>query len=175
MGLNDDAAGLLNQLEVLRHPSDLDLLVFFARHPRALLASDHLVKFLGYGAKEIASSLDLLLQAGFLARTPNPKHAARLYVFAPSPPAGDGLFSLLELASTRDGRLALISALMVRSSATTNGSTQERASEKHGALTTLPFLKGRTPPMDTGRRPHVDDAKAASSEEWKHGGPGGRR
>jgi hypothetical protein len=40
MESENDARRLLSQLEVLRRPSDLDLLVFFARHPRSLLSSE---------------------------------------------------------------------------------------------------------------------------------------
>lgn len=116
MDIENDASRLLAKLDVLRHPSDLDLLVFFARHPRSLLASEQLSAFLGYGVKEIAASLDLLLDAKLITRTPNPAHAARLYVFVTSDETGGWLPSLLQLASTREGRLAMIWALRRQSS-----------------------------------------------------------
>jgi DNA-binding MarR family transcriptional regulator len=108
MDLENDAGRLLDQLDVLRHPSDLDLLIFFARHPRVLLSSEQLAAFLGYGVKEVAASLELLLDAGFLTRTPNPRHVARMYVLAVTPPGGGWLPALRRLAGTREGRLALI-------------------------------------------------------------------
>jgi len=101
-------ARLLDRFEVLRHPSDLDLLIFFGRHPRSLLASGQLAAFLGYGVKEIAASLDLLLGAALITRAPNPSHAAQLYVFSVDGPGGEWLPELLKLASTREGRLAII-------------------------------------------------------------------
>lgn len=73
-----DARRLRSRLGVLRQPCDLDLLIFFAKHPRTLLDDEKLAAFLGYGAKEMVASLDLLLEAGFLMRTSNPKHAARM-------------------------------------------------------------------------------------------------
>ena len=116
MNLEADARRLVAEIDVLRQPCDLDLLMFFTRHPRTLLASDQLAAFLGYGVKQIARSLDLLLEAGFLTQTPNPKHAARLYVFAGEGPGG-WLPALLEVASTRQGRLEIIWALRQRPSA----------------------------------------------------------
>jgi hypothetical protein len=104
----DRARLLLDRIGVLKHPCDLDLLLFFARHPRTLLASEQLVAFLGYGIKEVADSLALLLDAGLVTRTPNRTHAARLYVFAVGDVGGGWLPDLLRLASTREGRLEMI-------------------------------------------------------------------
>ena len=110
-----DARLLLERIGVIRRPCDLDLLVFFIRHPRSLLASESLASFLGYDLKEIAESLDVLLDARLITRTQTPAHAARLYVLAVGDPDGDThpswLPSLLALASTREGRLALRDAL----------------------------------------------------------------
>jgi hypothetical protein len=78
----DDAHLLLDRIGVLKPACDLDLLVFFARHPRALLTSEQLAAWLGYELKQIAESLEVLLEAGLLARTQNPTHAARMYVFS---------------------------------------------------------------------------------------------
>lgn len=126
----DDREGARRALDragVLRTPSDLDLMVFFARHPRSLLSSESLSVFLGYDIKDIADSLDVLLSAGILRRRQTSAHAARLYelVIAGSPP-GDWLPSLLELAATRRGRLALLDELDRRSRAGPgeSGSTQ---------------------------------------------------
>jgi hypothetical protein len=64
----EDAHRLLDRIGVLNNPCDLDLVIFFAGHPRSLLASESLASFLGYELKEIADSLDTLLAAGLLTR-----------------------------------------------------------------------------------------------------------
>jgi hypothetical protein len=111
----EDARRLLDRIGVLRHPCDLDLLMFFARHPRTLLSSDSLASFLGCELKQLAESLELLLEAGLLTRTQTTAHAARLYVLA-ADSGGDAWFpALLALASTRPGRLALRETLARRS------------------------------------------------------------
>lgn len=120
----DEARRLLDRIGVLRQPCDLDLLIFFARHPRSLLTSESLARFLGYGLKQIADSLEVLLAAGLITRVQVPTHAARLYVFAiDDKDGGDGngtwVHRLLEVASTRGGRLALRGAL-IRQRETTN-------------------------------------------------------
>jgi hypothetical protein len=57
----DRARRLLAQIdEVMRHPCDLDLLIFFARHQRTLMGSEQLAILLGYEFKQIAVSLDIL-------------------------------------------------------------------------------------------------------------------
>jgi hypothetical protein len=53
-------------------PCDLDLLVFFAKHPRTMMANEQLARLLGSQRDEIAQSLDVLLATGLLTRTPNP-------------------------------------------------------------------------------------------------------
>ena len=111
MDIEGDARRLVERSGVLRRPCDLDLVVFFARHPRTLMASEQLAAFLGYDVKEVAASLELLLDAGVLRRTPHPKHAARLYVFSVADSDGGWLPRLLKLASTRQGRLEMIWAL----------------------------------------------------------------
>ena len=109
-----DAGRLLDQRDVLRQSSDLDLLLFFSRHPRTLLSSEHIAAFLGYGVKEIAASLDLLLEAGFLTRTPSPRRLARMYVLVATPPGDGWLSEVQRLATTREGRLALIGEIRRR-------------------------------------------------------------
>jgi hypothetical protein len=116
LDLEHDARRLLDRIDVLRHPCDLDLLVFFAKHPHTFLPSEQFAAFLGYGLKEIAASLDLLLKAGFVTRTPNPTSAAPLYVFSMAGPSEGWLPALLQLASTREGRLAMIWELRRRPS-----------------------------------------------------------
>lgn len=44
---------LLQSVGVLRHPCDLDLLLFFNRHPRALLTSERLAAYVGYDLNQI--------------------------------------------------------------------------------------------------------------------------
>ena len=110
----EEARRLLDRIGVLRHRSDLDLLLFFARHPRSLLSSEAVAAFLGYDLKQIAESLETLLSAGLLQRTQTEAHAARMYVFAADGPHGGWLPSLLRLASTREGRLALLEAIELR-------------------------------------------------------------
>jgi hypothetical protein len=110
MDQDEDVRRLLDRIDVLRHPSDLDLLIFFARHPRSLLASGQLAAFLGYGVTEVAASLDLLQEAALITRTPNPSHAARLYVFTVDGQVSDCWPELLTLASTRQGRVAMSQA-----------------------------------------------------------------
>jgi hypothetical protein len=112
-----DARHLIERIGVMRRPCDLDLLIFFVRHSSSLLASESLASFLGYDLKEIAESLDVLLEAGLITRTQTSAHAARLYVLAIDSTDGGGdthpswLPPLLALASTREGRLALREAL----------------------------------------------------------------
>jgi hypothetical protein len=157
MSVDDDAATLLDRIGVLRRPSDLDLLIFFARHPRALLSSEHLAAFLGYRAKDIAASLDLLVDGGFVSRTPHPKQTARLYVIATDSSHGDWLPALRLLAATRQGRLALIRALRRRSSATP-----------------LVFPTGRVAGTDGGPSPESADGSSVDGSR-AHGGRGGDR
>ena len=121
MNSEQDASHLLQRLDV-RHPCDLDLLVFFARHPRTLIASEQLATFTGYERKQIAESLELLLKAGFLKRTPSSNTAARMYLFSLDGPDSETLSLLVRFMSTRDGRLAARLALTRRSVERTMGS-----------------------------------------------------
>jgi hypothetical protein len=109
---DDHIRRLLDRIRVLRRPCDLDLLLFFIRHPRALLGSDQIAAFLGYDVKRLGESLDALVTAELLTRTQTPTSAAPMYVFAVGGPHGGWLPSLVELASTREGRLAMRAALI---------------------------------------------------------------
>ena len=109
----EEARTLLERARILREPADFDLLVFFARHPRTLLASESLAALLGYELKEIARSLEALLESGLLNRTQTSAHAARLYVFAADAPP-EWLPPLLKMAATRTGRVALRQVLANR-------------------------------------------------------------
>jgi hypothetical protein len=110
----EEARRLLDRASVLRDAAEFDLLVFFARHPRTLLASEALAALLGYELKDIARSLEALLECGLLKRTQTSAHAARLYVFAADAPPG-WVPPLLKMAATRAGRLALRQLLANRS------------------------------------------------------------
>lgn len=111
---HDQIQRILDSIGVLRQPRDLDLLLFFVRHPRVLLTSDQIAALLGYDVTPLGQSLEVLLAAGLVMRTQLPTRAARLYVLAGSVPHGGGLPSLVELASTREGRLAMRDALKNR-------------------------------------------------------------
>ena len=109
---SDQIARLFDSIGV-RHPGDLDLLLFFVRHPRALLTNDQIAALLGYDVTQLGQSLEVLLAAKLVMRTQLPTRAAQMYVFAASGPDG-WLPSLVELASTREGRLAMRDALKSR-------------------------------------------------------------
>src|SRR5262245_36758212 len=87
----------------LKIPCDLDLLLFFYRHPTALMASDAIAAFAGYDMAQVAKSLDVLVRLRVLRRTLNPTHIGRLYYFTLDN-AGGALPSLIAAGSTPDGR-----------------------------------------------------------------------
>ena len=120
----DHARHLLERVGVLRHPCDLDLLVFFARHPRTLMTSDQLAGLMGYGLQQTADSLDMLLKAELIRRTHNPTRAARMYVLVAGANAA-WLPPLLEFASTRHGRLAMRHVLARSAGRRTDGPPAE--------------------------------------------------
>ncbi len=99
---------LLDRVPTLQRACDLDLLLFFARHPRSLLTSEQLAALVGHDHDELAESLERLSSAGIVTRTERPAHLASLFVFTPGGPHGVWLPSLLELASTPEGRVALL-------------------------------------------------------------------
>lgn len=110
----DEARDLLERIGALRHPCDLDLLVFFARHPRSLLTTESVAAFMGYDLARVAESLEVLLSAGLLTRTHTPAHAARMYVFIEEGRHQESIARLLALMSTREGRLGMRRALLER-------------------------------------------------------------
>src|SRR4051812_3848732 len=104
------AEDVLATIGVLRHPCDLDLLLFFQRHPRAMLTSDRIAAYVGYPLDRVERSLDLLTGTGFLERSQHPAYAARLHVLtAPAP--GGWLAALLEAGATPHGRRELLHAM----------------------------------------------------------------
>jgi DNA-binding MarR family transcriptional regulator len=107
----EDIKQLLAGASVIRSACELDLLVFFHRHPRALLTSEQVAAFLGYEMKKIAKAIEAFIEQGLIERTQNPTHAARLYVLMLNGPQRGGLISLLNLASTRQGRQNILALL----------------------------------------------------------------
>lgn len=108
---SDEIRRTLARVPIIRTACDLDLLLFLYRHPRMLVTSERLAEFVGYEIKEIAKSLDALIETGLLTRNQNPVRAARMYCLTLDGPEGGRLSSILETASTRQGRDDLIKAL----------------------------------------------------------------
>jgi len=102
---------LLDRIGAVRRPCDLDLLVFFYRHPRALLTAEQLVAYLGREREEVAKSLDALIEAGLVRRSQNRSQTARLYVLELDALPGGLVTSFLEIAASRQGRHELIRLL----------------------------------------------------------------
>src|SRR5581483_3840065 len=92
---------LLTRTSLIRNSCDLDLLVFFHRHPRTLLTSEQIAAFVGRDMKVVAEALETFIAAGFVERLHNPTHAARMYLLVVHGPEGKDLNRLLELACTR--------------------------------------------------------------------------
>lgn len=99
----------------LRDACDLDLLLFFSRHPRVVLSSEQLAAYVGYDLVEVARALDLLLGAGLLKRTLNHGAPGRMYVLEVDH-AEEWLETLRRLCATPDGRNALKALLRERRS-----------------------------------------------------------
>lgn len=97
---------------MLRNGCDLDMLLFFRRHPHVLLTGDYLTRYLGYDLHQVGNSLDRLIAGGFIRKTQHATHPARMYLLSDGSGDDNGsLDALLELASTPDGRRAVIEAL----------------------------------------------------------------
>jgi len=102
---------MLDRIRGIRDACDLDLLLFFYRHPRALLTSEQFIAWLGYDREQIAKSLARLIEAGLVTRSQNPSHAAGLYVLELRGEPGELLSSLLNVATTREGRQGVMRLL----------------------------------------------------------------
>lgn len=103
-------------LRLLDQPCDLDLLLFFHRHRRALLALDDLATRAGYPREQVRESLRVLRRNGFLVWSKARIEAgrtARLYEFVP-PVREPLLNAFCWLASSADGRRAVRRALAQR-------------------------------------------------------------
>jgi len=120
-----DLGSLLDRIGAIREACDLDLLLFFYRHPRALLTGDQLVAYLGYDRERIEDSIERLIEGGLLTRSQNPARAARLYVLELDGVPGGLLSSLARIAATREGRQAAMRRL---------GSPPDRAQSGPSAL-----------------------------------------
>jgi hypothetical protein len=113
---------ILDRIGCLEHPCDLDLLLFFYRHPQAYLKRERLAEYVGYDLPQVERSLETLMTAGLLRQSPDPTRPARLYVLTRSSSTlGGWLSSLLRIAATREGRLAIIHALKQRPSSGPSG------------------------------------------------------
>ena len=146
----EDARRLLDRIGVLKHACDLDLLVFFARHPRTLLTSEQLAAWVGYELKRVAESLEMLLDAGLLTRIQNPPHVARLYIFVTEDFGDDRVPTLLKLASTRAGRLALKEELSRRAATNQNGRVRHAAGRAPAVTRPRPFVVPRRSDKTSG-------------------------
>jgi hypothetical protein len=94
---------MLDRIQGIHHPCDLDLLLFFCRHRGALLTGEWLATFAGYDRERVAKSLDGLVEAGLLTRSRNSSLGARLYCLELHGADGS-LAALLSIAATREGR-----------------------------------------------------------------------
>ena len=99
----------------LRDACDLDLLLFFSRHPRVVLGSEQLAAYVGYDLVKVARALDLLLGAGLLKRTLYHGTPGRMYVLEVDH-AEEWLELLRRVCATPDGRNALKALLKQRRS-----------------------------------------------------------
>jgi hypothetical protein len=130
--MSEAAEDVLARLPYLHHRCDLDLLVFFHRHPRVLLTSERLVAVLGYDLKQVAASLETLIAAKVITRTQHQTTGARMYAFEALDNDNDPLAPLLRTASARAGRLAIIRALERRRVKEPHGASRSSLLQKHG-------------------------------------------
>ena len=119
----DPVALQLVEAAGLRDACDLDLLLFFSRHPRVVLSSEQLAAYVGYELAQVARALDRLLETGLLRRTLNQGAPGRMYVLEVDS-AEEWLASLRRVCATPDGRNALKGLLKQRQSQ--NGDSSNR-------------------------------------------------
>lgn len=103
---------LLDGINAIRDQTDLDLLLFSFRHPHAMLTVDQLAAAVGHSRARVEASLAALIAAGLLGQRGHPTQETHIFAFRP---AGEqtaaAVTSLLEIASSRAGRLALLDAI----------------------------------------------------------------
>lgn len=102
---------LLDRIGVIRNRCDLDVLVYLFRHADALLTGERLAAAVGYDLKQVAGSLDTLVFGGLLKRTRSRADGLGMYVFGPSRTEEGALASLLQMATSRAGRLEILRVL----------------------------------------------------------------
>lgn len=105
---------LLDRVAVVHSRCDLEVLVYLFRHADALLTGERIATAVGYDLKQVAGSLDSLVFSGLVKRTWSRTDGPGMYVFAVGRPADGPLASLLEMASSRPGRLQILEALANR-------------------------------------------------------------
>jgi predicted transcriptional regulator len=110
---------LLDGINAIRDQTDLDLLLFSFRHPHALLTVDQLAAAVGHDRARVEASLAALIAAGLLGQLQRPTRQAYIFAFRPDEEERTAaVTSLLEIASSRSGRLALLEALHERATTT---------------------------------------------------------
>lgn len=112
---------LLDRVAAVHNRCDLDVLVYLFRHADALLTGEYVAIAVGCDLKEVAGSLDSFVVAGLLTRKRSRTEGPGMYVFAVGRPAEGPLASLLQLASSRPGRLQILEALASRVSRGSHG------------------------------------------------------
>lgn len=95
---------MLAHIRFIRCACDLDLLMFFYRHPCALLSIEQLAAQVGYAREQVDGSLDALIDSGLLEHSGSASHAARLYALQLTGPPGGRITPLLQFAATHEGR-----------------------------------------------------------------------
>lgn len=107
---------LLERINPIQDQTDLDLLLFFFRHPNAILAIEVLAAAVGHDLGRVEESLEGLIEAGLIERLKHRTLPVDSFVFRPT--EQDSLVALLQIASSRTGRLALLEALQKRATPT---------------------------------------------------------
>ena len=108
----DSVHELLDRINALRDPTDLDLLLFFFRHPHVLLTVERVAALVGRDGQRVTVALNGLIDAGLIERITERGLASHIYALRR--PVKDALLSLLTIASSRAGRLAVLQALSNR-------------------------------------------------------------
>lgn len=114
---------LLDRVAAVHSRCDLDVLVYLFRHADALLTGEHVAAAVGCDLKQVAGSLDSFVFAGLLKRTRSRTEGPGMYVFAVGRPADGPLASLLQIASSRPGRLQILAALESRGARRSGGAS----------------------------------------------------